>query len=93
MSGSMIVNRGTMRSPLVRDTTANVPMDAKMKNLQGLIMKTSGISQGALMTGVMTRTVPAGMKDRPELTKVPKDMIGKTKSKKLGQVPFGGPKY
>lgn len=94
MSASMIVNTGTMRSPILRDTTMNIPKDAIQKHLAGLVMKTTGIDKGSpAMTGVLQATVPANRRDRPEITKVAKGEVGKTQTKKMGQVAFAGPKY
>jgi hypothetical protein len=90
----MIVNTGRMREPILRDTTMNVQMDVKEKHLAGLVSNTTGVPMGSpMMAGVLQSTVPAGRRDAPEIRKVPSAEVGKTQSKKMGQVPFAGRKY
>ena len=53
---------------IIRDTTVNSPQAVRMKNLAGLVSKTTGIPQGKpVMEGVLTSTVPASRRDTPEL--------------------------
>ena len=94
MSASMIVNTGLMRSPILRDTTMNIPKDAIQKHLAGLVMKTTGIDKGSpAMMGVLQATVPANRRDRPEITKVAKGEVGKTQPRKQGMTPYSGKMY
>lgn len=92
MSSAMIVNYA-MREPIVRDTMMNAPRDVKEKHLAGLVAKTTGLPMGSgLMMGVLENTT-GKRRDVPELHKVPKAEVGKTETKRMGQVPYGGPKY
>lgn len=93
MSASMIVNTGTMRSPILHDTMQNAPKDIKEKHLAGLVSKTTGTPMGSpVMSGVLEKTAKGG-RDVPEIHRLPKAEVGKTKSKKMGQVPYAGAKY
>ena len=90
----MVVNTGTIREPILRDTMANAPRDIKEKHLAGLVSQTTGVPTGtAVMTGVLESTVPSSRRDVPEIRKVPKDEVGKTKSKRMGLVPYAGKMY
>lgn len=90
----MVVNTGMVREPIIHDTMANAPRDIKERHLGSLISKTTGIPTGTpVMSGVLEHTVPASRRDIPEIHKVPKDEVGKTKSKRMGQVPYAGKKY
>ena len=94
MSAAMIVNTGTMREPIIHDTMANAPKDVKEKHLAGLVSKTTGVPMGSpTMAGVLEHTVPASRRDIPEIRKVPKEDVGKTKTKRMGQVAYAGAKY
>ena len=94
MSASMIVNTGMVREPIIHDTMKNAPKDVKEKHLAGLVSKTTGVPMGSpVMAGVLEHTVPASRRDVPEIRKVPKDEVGKTKSKTMGQVPYSGKMY
>ena len=94
MSASMVVNTGLLREPILRDTTVNSPRDIKEKHLAGLVSKTTGVAMGSpLMSGVLESTVPASRRDIPEIRKVPKEDVGKTKTKRMGQVAYAGAKY
>ena len=94
MSASMVVNTGTMREPIIHDTMANAPKDIKEKHLAGLVSKTTGVPMGKpVMSGVLEHTVPESRRDIPEIRKVAKDEVGKTKPKRQGQVPYAGAKY
>lgn len=93
MSSAMVVNTGRMREPILHDTMVNAPKDIKEKHLAGLVSMTTGTSMGTpVMSGVLEKTV-TGRRDVPELHHVPKVEVGKTKSKKMGQVPYAGAKY
>lgn len=90
----MIVNTGMMREPLIHDTMANAPKDVKEKHLAGLVSRTTGVPMGKpTMSGVLESTVPASRRDIPEIRKVPKEDVGKTKTKRMGQVAYAGAKY
>jgi len=79
---------------LVMRTTKNSPEDVHMKNLSRLVANTTGVPKmSPMMDGVIASTVPTHMKDVPEFHKVPASEVGKTKSKRLGQVPYAGKKY
>ena len=79
---------------IIHNTMANSPKDVKEKHLDRLISQTTGTPrEKPIMDGVLTSTVPTSRKDVPELHKVPSHDIGKTKSKRMGQVPYQGPKY
>ncbi len=79
---------------LVMKTTKNVPEDAHMKDLSRLIANTTGVPKmSPMMDGVIASTVPTHMKDVPEYHKVPAHEVGKTKAKRMGQVPYAGKKY
>ena len=83
-----------MASGIIKNTMANSPKDIKEKHLDRLIANTTGIPrEKPIMDGVLTSTVPSGRKDVPELHKVSSHDVGKTKTKRMGQVPFAGPKY
>lgn len=94
MSAAMIVNTGLMREPIIHDTMANAPKDVKEKHLAGLVSKTTGVPMGSpTMAGVLEHTIPASRRDIPEIRKVPKEDVGKTKTKRMGQVAYAGAKY
>lgn len=79
---------------LVHKTTKNVPDDVHMKGLSRLIANTTGIPrEKPLMAGVIASTVPTHMKSVPEYHKIPAADIGKTKAKRMGQVPYAGKMY
>ena len=79
---------------ILTKTTTNVPKEAHMRGLSRLVSNTTGVlEEKPIMEGVITSTVPAGMKDTPEYHKVPAHDVGKTKAKRMGQVPYAGPKY
>lgn len=79
---------------LVMKTTKNTPDDVHMKGLSRLVANTTGIPrEKPMMDGVIASTIPTGMKTVPEYHKVPASEVGKTKAKRMGQVPFQGPKY
>lgn len=89
----MIVNTGLMREPIIHDTMVNSPRDIKEKHLAGLVSRTTGVPMGSpVMAGVLEKTV-SGRRDVADIRKVPKAEVGKTQSKKMGQVPYSGAKY
>lgn len=89
----MVKDHGHVMGGIIRDTMVNAPRDIKEKHLDVLISKTTGVPMGkSVMDGVITKTTSAS-KDVPELHKVPMKEVGKTKSKKIGMVPFAGPRY
>ena len=78
---------------LIHNTKANSPQDVHMKQLSRLVSQTTGVPrEKPVMEGVLMRTV-AGQPDTPEFHKVPKGEVGKTKTKRMGQVAYQGPKY
>lgn len=89
----MVVNTGRVREPIIHDTMKNAPKDIKEKHLGQLVSNTTGIPMGTpAMSGVLEHTVPASRRDIPEIHKVPKDEVGKTKTNISYGVPYAGPK-
>ena len=83
----------THLSMMVSDTKAGKSRGVMDKHLDSLIAKTTGLPrQTPIMEGVLSST-KAGIadKDVPELHKV--HHVGKTKARRMGQVPFSGSKY
>lgn len=79
---------------IVDKTTTGVTKDVHMRGLSRLVSQTTGVPrEEPIMEGVLASTIPAHMKDVPELHKVPKHEIGKTKPKREGQVPYAGKMY
>lgn len=79
---------------LVMKTTKNAPEDVHMKQLSRLVANTTGIPrEKPVMAGVIASTIPTHMKSVPEYHKVPSADIGKTKTKRMGQVPYAGKMY
>jgi len=79
---------------ILQKTTKNMPEDVHMKGLSRLIANTTGVPrEKPIMDGVITSTIPVGRKAVPEYHKVPAADVGKTKSKRMGQVPFSGKMY
>jgi hypothetical protein len=90
----MVINTGMMREPIIHDTMRNAPVDVKEKHLAGLVAKTTGTQMGSpVMSGVLEHTVPVGRRDVPEIHKVAKGMVGKTQTRRLGQVAYAGKMY
>lgn len=84
---------GLILSGLIQDTMANSPKAVHMRSLEGLVSQTTGVPRDRpVMDGVIASTVPASMKDTPEIHDVPKRDIGKTDSKMAMGVPYAGPK-
>lgn len=82
---------GLVLSGIVRDTMANSPKAIHMKSLENMVAQTTGMPrERPLMDGVIAATVPAHMKDVPELQPVhEKD---KSASKMGVGVPYAGRK-
>lgn len=84
---------GLVLSGLIHDTMVNSPKAVHMKSLEGLVSQTTGVPRDRpVMDGVIASTVPAHMKDTPELHAVDKRDIGKTDSKMAMGVSYAGPK-
>ena len=85
---------GIVLGGIIHDTMANSPRDVREKHLDRLIAQTTGIlREKPIMDGVIASTIPKHMKDVPEIHKVPSHEVGKTKSKRMGQVPYAGKHY
>jgi hypothetical protein len=85
---------GLMLGGILEKTTTNMPKEVHMRSLDNLIANTTGmIRDKPIMDGVIASTVPMGMKDTPEIHKVPAKEVGKTKAERMGQVPFAGKMY
>lgn len=82
---------GLVLSGIIHDTTANSPKAAHMKSLENLVAQTTGIPrERPIMEGVIAATVPAHMRDVPELHPVSEE--DKTASKMAAGVPYAGDK-
>lgn len=82
---------GLILSHIIKDTMAGSPKAIHMRGLEGLVANTTGVSrQEPLMEGVIAATVPAHMKDVPELH--PVHDKGKTDSKMSVGATYSGPK-
>lgn len=78
---------------IIHDTMAGSQKDVHMKSLDRLISQTTGSpKQKPVMAGVLIKTTPME-KEVPEIHKVAKGEVGKTKTKRMGQVAYSGPKY
>ena len=83
-----------LKSGIVHDTMVGAPRDMHMRELSRLVSNTTGVPKGeVVMEGVLQATVPADRRDTPEYHKVPAREQGKTEAKRMGQVPYAGPKY
>lgn len=82
---------GLILSGILKDTTMNSPKAAHMKSLEKLVAQTTGVPrERPVMDGVIASTIPAHMKDVPELSPVhEKDA---TASKMAAGVPYAGKK-
>ena len=82
---------GLILSGILKDTTMNSPKAAHMKSLEKLVAQTTGVPrERPVMDGVIASTIPAHMKDVPELHPVhEKDA---TASKMAAGVPYAGKK-
>jgi hypothetical protein len=79
---------------LVMNTMKDEPKDVHMRGLSRLVANTTGIlEEKPIMSGVLQSTIPVGRKMTPEYHKVPAADVGKTKAKRMGQVPYQGSKY
>lgn len=90
-SPSIATGRGgsIVLSGILTDTTQNSPQAVHMKNLAGLVSNTTGIPrERPVMEGVLTETVPASMRDTPELMPMRKE--DKTASKMAVGGTFAG---
>lgn len=82
---------GLVLSGIVRDTMANSPKAIHMKSLENMVAQTTGMPrERPLMDGVIAATVPAHMKDVPELH--PNHEMDKSASKMGVGVPYAGRK-
>lgn len=82
---------GLVLSGIVRDTMANSPKAIHMKSLENMVAQTTGMPrERPLMDGVIAATVPAHMKDVPELH--PNHEKDKSASKMGVGVPYAGRK-
>ena len=71
---------GLILSGILHDTTMNSPKAVHMRSLEKLIAQTTGVPrEKPLMDGVLKATVPATMRDAPEL--MPNHAENKTASK------------
>ena len=85
---------GLVLGGLVHDTGANSPKNVHMRGLDRLVAQTTGIPrEEPVMEGVLASTIPSHMNATPEIHKVPAREVGKTKSKRMGQVPYAGKMY
>lgn len=85
---------GHMLGGIIQDTMQNTQRDVKEKHLDRLISQTTGTPRGRpIMEGVIDSTIPKHMKDVPELHKVAKGEVGKTQTKRMGQIPYAGKMY
>ena len=85
---------GIVLGGIIEKTTTGVPKDVHMRGLSRLISQTTGVPrEKPIMEGVIASTIPEHMKDTPEIHKVPKSEVGKTKPKREGQVPYAGKMY
>lgn len=83
-----------MLGGIVSKTTTGVQKDVHMRGLSRLVSQTTGVPrQEPVMEGVIESTIPAHMRPVPEYHSVPKGEVGKTKAKRMGQIPYQGPKY
>ena len=83
-----------MKSGIIHDTMAGARKDVHMRDLSRLVSNTTGVPRGeVVMEGVLKSTVPADRRDTPEYHKVPAHDQGKTKAKRMGQVPYAGRQY
>jgi hypothetical protein len=82
---------GLILSGIVRDTMANSPKAVHMRSLENMVVQTTGMPRDKpVMEGVIASTVPAHMRDVPELHAVhDKDMSA---SKMAAGVPYAGRK-
>jgi hypothetical protein len=85
---------GIVLGGILKDTMMNAPRDIKEKHLDRLITQTTGLPrEKPIMEGVIDSTVPKHMKAVPEYHKIATHEVGKTKAKRMGQVPYAGKQY
>lgn len=79
---------------IITKTTKDLPEDVHMRGLDRLISQTTGTPrEKPIMEGVLESTIPEHMRAVPEFHKVPEKEVGKTHTKRMGQVPFAGKMY
>lgn len=84
---------GLILANIIKDTMVNSPKAVHMRGLEGLVSQTTGVPrERPIMDGVITATVPSGMRDVPELHPVPASEQGKTDSKMGVGASFAGTK-
>lgn len=82
---------GVILSGILKDTTMNSPKAVAMKSLEKLVAQTTGVPrERPIMDGVIASTVPAGMRDTPEM--MPNHERDMTASKMASGVPYTGDK-
>lgn len=82
---------GLVLQGILKDTMQNSPKAAHMRSLEKLVANTTGTPRDRpVMEGVIASTVPAHMKDVPELQ--PVHAKDKTASKMAAGVPYSGSK-
>ena len=82
---------GVVLGGILKDTTMNSPKAVHMKSLEKLLTQTMGAPrEKPVMEGVIASTVPAGMRDAPEL--MPNHETDATASKMASGVPYAGMK-
>ena len=82
---------GLILSHIIKDTMVGSPKAIHMRSLEGLISQTTGVPrERPIMEGVIASTVPAHMKDVPELQ--PVHDRDATASKMAVGGPYAGPK-
>lgn len=82
---------GLILSHILSDTTMGMTKPVHMAALEGLISNTTGIPRDRpVMDGVLTSTIPAGMRDTPEL--MPVHSKDATASKMASGATFAGKK-
>lgn len=69
---AMTARKGSLvLSHIIKDTMVNSPKAVRMQGMDGLISQTTGIPrERPIMEGVLAATVPAHMRDTPELMPV-----------------------
>lgn len=82
---------GLILSHIIRDTMAGSPKAVHMRSLEGLVSQTTGVPrEKPIMDGVIASTVPAHMRDVPELHPVHEKNMSDSKMAVGGT--YAGPK-
>lgn len=82
---------GLIMSGIIKDTMVNSPVAVHMRSLEKLIGQTTGVPrERPIMDGVIAATVPAHMRDVPELR--PNAAPNASDSKMAVGTTFSGPK-